>query len=144
MAEYPGNVIPSPSYTKGTSSVDDELMYSMQGMSQKGVTLKPGQGVLPLGTPLAYETTAKQWVFTKESTVNAGDAVTRGFLRQTVDTGADANGAALQGNIVTRGQVKLAKVTAALTALTGEQTPIADILTDLNARQETVLGYIDF
>lgn len=59
--EYPGNILVTPSFTKGNQSVDDELLYSTAGFSQKGVTLKAGQGVLLLGTALAQKTGDKKW-----------------------------------------------------------------------------------
>lgn len=59
--EYPGNVLYSPNFTKGSSSVDDELLYSTAGFTQKGVTLKGGQGVLLLGTVLGRKTGDKKY-----------------------------------------------------------------------------------
>lgn len=59
--EYPGNAMPVPNFTKGNSTVDDELLYSTVGYTQYGVTLKAGQGVLLLGTALAQKTGDKKW-----------------------------------------------------------------------------------
>lgn len=59
--EFPGNIIPSPGYFKGNFSTDDELMYSMNGYTQKGITIKAGQGVLLLGTVMGRKTGDKKW-----------------------------------------------------------------------------------
>lgn len=61
MVEYPGNIVPAPSYTKYPLSVDDELMYSMKAFSQTGGTVKAGQGVLLLGTVMAQKGGDKKW-----------------------------------------------------------------------------------
>lgn len=109
MAEQIGNHIPAPGYSKGAYVGDDELMYSMQGYTQKGVTLKPGQGVLPLGTVLARETASKQYV-KFVSGGSGGAEVAVGVLRQTVDT--NLSGTYLQ-NIVITGILNLTKVSSA-------------------------------
>jgi hypothetical protein len=105
--EYTGNAIPAPGYRTGGGVIDDELMYEMAGYTQKGVTLKPGQGVLLLGTFLKRDTATKQYV----RATQASDAV--GVLRQSVDTGLNPAGAVWQGNIVLQGLLKFAKVSAA-------------------------------
>lgn len=111
MTNYTGNAIPAPGYAKGTSTVDDELLYSTVGYTQKGVTLKPGQGVLLLGTLLKQDSATKQYV-------KATDSTAEGVLRQTTDTGTDANGQVWQGNIVLMGLLKLDRVTAANSGVT--------------------------
>ena len=136
--EYPGNLIPSPTYNKpGDISVDDELLYSTAGFTQKGVTLAPGQGVLLLGTVLARRDADKLWVaYAAGGTGGAGTA--RGLLRQSVDTGTDEDGPRLQNNIVISGIVKLDRVDAANTVAVG------DIATALGGRVDDVLGYLSF
>lgn len=144
--EYPGNAIPAPGYFKGNDTKDDELLYSTAGYTQKGVTLAPGKGVLLLGQPLAYNSTTKLWEPTLATqTGSTGNNVSRGYLRQTVDTGTDSSASAkkFQNNIVIKGAVKLSKVAAAVTAYSGSQT-VANSITDLNGRQDTVLGFIEF
>ena len=106
MVEYTGNAIPAPGFRTGGGVVDDELMFSMEGYSQKGITLKPGQGVLLLGTLIKQDPATKQYV-----RATASDA--QGVLRSTVDTGSSAQGQVWQNNIVTMGQLKFAKVSAA-------------------------------
>lgn len=142
MPEYPGNAIPSPGYWQASPTTDDELLASMNGYTQWGVTLKAGQGVLLLGTPLAYETTTKRWVATLATGSN-GITTARGFLRQTVDTGSDSGGKEFQNNIVTFGAIKLAKVTAAIAAVSGAKA-LADVLVDVGGRQDTVFGIVKF
>lgn len=61
MVEFPGNIMQSPSYTKTAFSQDDELLYSTHRFTQKGVTLKAGQGVLKLGLVLAQKASDKKW-----------------------------------------------------------------------------------
>lgn len=100
-----GNSMPGPGYAVGTTSVNDELMYSMIGYTQHGVTLKPGQGVLLLGTFIKQDPATKMYV---KATTDA-----EGVLRQTTDTGTDPNGQRWQANIVEAGMLKLDKVTAA-------------------------------
>jgi hypothetical protein len=109
MATYDqiGNSIPAPSFRKGGSTVDDELLYSTVGYTQKGVTLKPGQGVLLLGTLIKKDTSTKYYVKTTDP------ATAEGVLRQTTDTGSSADAQIWQQNIVIAGILKLSKLQAA-------------------------------
>lgn len=125
---YPGNAIPAPSYVSGGSTTDNELLYSANGYTQKGVTLKPGQGVLLLGTLIKQDPTTKQYV---KATTNP-----EGILRQTVDTGSDANGQVWLGNILYGGLLKLSLVSAANSGV--------DVSTVLNARVNAVQGFFKF
>lgn len=104
--EYTGNAIPAPGYAKGGVSTDDELLFSTVGYTQKGVTLKSGQGVLLLGTFLKQDTASKKYV--KTTAANA-----EGVLRQTTDTGTSEDDQSWLGNIVITGLLKLSKVQAA-------------------------------
>jgi len=131
--EFPGNVIPAPGYRKGNQSLDDELLYSTAGYTQKGVTLAPGQGILPLGCVLGRVTSTKLWKVYNNSNSD-GTEVARGLLRNTVDTGTDTSAASFQGNIVIQGIAKNSKVSGADSAA----------LVDLNARQDTVLDTFTF
>lgn len=137
MVQYPGNAIPSPTFSRGDVSLDDELLYSTVGFTQKGITLKAGQGVLKLGTPMGQATADKRWYAYGDANAD-GTQVCRGFLRQTVDTGTDANGAEFQGNLVIAGMVKLSKVTASGVAFD------AAAIADLNGRSDAVLDYFSF
>jgi hypothetical protein len=131
--EFPGNIIPAPGYWKGGSTVDDELLYSAVGYTQKGITLKAGQGVLQLGQAMARETATKKWV-KYNNAGGGGTDVCRGILRQTVDTGTDAAGKEFQGNLVIRGILKNSKIA-------GIDAPgIADLV----ARVDTVLDTFTF
>lgn len=109
--EFPGNAIPAPGYAKGGQTIDQELLYSANNYTQKGVTLKPGQGVLPLGTLLKQDSASKQYV-------KANDNTATGILRMTVDTGTDAAGQAFLGNILYSGLLKLSLVAAANSGVT--------------------------
>jgi len=118
----PGYVSPTATYT------DPEIMYSMEGYTQKGVTLAGGQGVLAAGTVLGQKTADK--LYYAYSNANAdGTQTARGILRTGADTGG-AGAPAQQGNIVIRGIVKL-------NAVVGLD---AAALTDLGATQDTVLN----
>lgn len=129
--EYTGNAIPAPGLATGASTSNDELLYSANNYIQKGITLKPGQGVLLLGTLLKQDTATKKYV---KATL-AGDA--QGILRHTVDTGADANAQGWLGNILYSGLVKLAKVQAANSGVTIDNTV-------LNGTANAVAGFFKF
>lgn len=129
--EYTGNAIPAPGFRSGGGVIDDELLFSTQGYTQKGVTLKAGQGVLLLGTALKQDATSKRYV----RATAAEDAT--GFLRQSVDTGSDPAGQEWQGNIVTMGMLKLAKVSAANSGIN-----VSGGL--LGSRVDAVQGYFKF
>ena len=131
MAEYTGNAIPAPGYRTGGGVIDDELLFSTEGgFTQKGVTLKPGQGILLLGSLLTQDSGTKMYV--KGTTANA-----TGILRQTVDTGTDPNGQVWQGNIVLTGLLKLSKVSAANSG----QDVMGGVL---GSRVDPVQGYFKF
>lgn len=130
MADQIGNSIPAPGYATGGTYVDDELLYSTAGFTQKGVTLKPGQGILLLGTMLKQDAATKQYV--KTTTPSECE----GFLRQTTDTGSSAQAQVFQQNIVIAGILKVAKVKAANSGVT---------LTSISgARVNEVIGFLKF
>lgn len=126
---YVGNAIPAPSYVEGGFTTNDELLFSANDYHQRGVTLKPGQGVLLLGTLLKQDPTSKMYV-------KATDNTATGILRQTVDTGLDAAGQVWQANILYAGTLKLSKVSAANSGVT--------LTSVLNARVNTVAGFFKF
>jgi hypothetical protein len=133
--EYVGNIIPAPGFYKGNTSYDPELLYSTARFTQKGVTLAPGQGILPLGQAMAQRTADKLWV--KYNDGGSGGAnVCRGILRRGVDTGADSSSDArvYQGNVVISGILKLELVVGSDAAA----------LVDLNARTDSVFGTYTF
>lgn len=127
--EYYGNSMPAPGYAgPSTFTVDDELLYSTVGFTQKGVTLKPGQGVLLLGTLLKKDTSTKYYV---KATSDA-----EGVLRQTTDTGTAPGGQLWQANIVITGILNLDKVSAANSGVT--------LTTVLGAQVNTVMKTFKF
>lgn len=105
--EFPGNAIPAPGFAQGGSSVDEELLFSTAGWTQKGVTLKAGQGVLRLGTLLKQEASSKLYV----KATSGADAI--GVLRMTVNTGTSETDQKYLGNIVYAGLLKLAHLKSA-------------------------------
>lgn len=245
MAEYPGNIMPSPGYSRTGTYQDDELLYSTHRFTQKGITLKAGQGVLKLGTVMGQKAGDKKWYAYNDAgtsgstnevqsiteggsgltsftltysgqttssltasttsaaiqaalialsnigpadvvvtgpagsstgpwnveftgtladtnvaemtatptggtgtvtiaTATAGNTadgtdVARGFLRQTVDTGALSTGSDFQGNLVISGILKLSKITAAATPNLD-----ANAIADLNGRSDTVMDTFTF
>jgi hypothetical protein len=62
MVDREGNVLKVPGSSVKAEVRGDELLASYARFTQKGVTLKAGQGVLELGTPLARETSTKKYV----------------------------------------------------------------------------------
>lgn len=109
---YTGNAIPAPGFRGGRRTVDDEILYSANNYTQKGVTLKPGQGVLLGGTFLDQDDATKQYVKTTTP------ANVKGVLRKTVDTGASTDGQVWLANILYGGLVKLDKIQAANSGVT--------------------------
>lgn len=105
--QYTGNAIPAPGIRQGDNVGDDEILYSTTGYVQKGVTLKPGQGVLRAGTFLKQDASTKTYV----KTTTAGDV--EGVLRKTVDTGATSEAQVWLANILYGGALKLGAVKAA-------------------------------
>jgi len=128
MTMYTGNFSPAPGLATGASSVDQELLYSTVGYTQKGVTLKPGQGVLLLGTLIKQDSTTKQYI---KATTDP-----EGVLRQTVDTGTDASGQAWQANIVTMGMLRYDLMSQANSGVT-----LASVL---GAQVNSVMGFFKF
>jgi hypothetical protein len=130
MVDQIGNSIPAPDYREGGTYVDDELLFSTVGYTQKGVTLKPGQGVLLLGTGIKQDAATKLYV----KTTTPADI--EGFLRQTTDTGSSADAQKFQQNIVIAGILKLAKVQAANSGVT--------LSSIVGARINSVIGSFKF
>lgn len=132
--EYMGNTIPAPGLSiDNLSTTDQELKYSSAGFSQKGGTIKGGQGILPIGTVMARDTVSKQWVkFVSGGSNGAG--VAAGILRKTVDT-KEAGDGKFQGNIVFRGTLKYdlissangSELSAAVTALGANTNPTLNV-----------------
>ncbi len=129
MADQFGNAVPSPGYSQKAPVTDSEVLYSTAGYTQKGVTLAGGNGVLPAGCVLGRVTATKKWKQYNNS-ANDGTEVARGILRKTTDTGSGD----VQANIVIRGILKNSMVSGA----------DASALTDLGARQDSVLGTFTF
>lgn len=138
-----GNVLAAPAINlvpafgagwQANFTKDDELLYSTNGgFTQKGVTLAPGQGILPLGTLLARSTVDKLWYAYQTGGAN-GLGAPHGVLRQSVDTGAAGTTRRLLGNIVIAGILKNDKVSGADAAA----------VTALGARVDTVMGTFRF
>lgn len=126
--------IPAPGFISPTATfTDPEILASTTGHSQRGVTLAPGQGVLPAGQALAQKTADKLW-YKYDNTQADGREVCRGFLRKPADTGAPGATELQQGNLVYTGILSN-------NALVGVD---AAAKTDLNAVVDDVLGTFKF
>jgi len=121
--------IPAPTYGEEPYQTPDEIMYSMEGYTQKGATFLAGAGVLPGGTVVGRITASKKWTV-YDNGAGDGTEVARGILRHTIDTTAGD----VQANMVVAGLVKNSKVSGADAAA----------ITDLNARVDTVLDIFRF
>lgn len=137
MTEYIGNTIPAPGLSiNNPGTTDQELKASSAGFSQKGGTLKGGQGVVLIGTVLARDTVSKQWVKYDADGTNGAD-VPGGILRKTVDTGSVSGDGGYQANIVFRGSLRYdlvssangAELSAAVTALGAKANTVLNIFT---------------
>jgi hypothetical protein len=130
-----GNSTPGASVEDGATLSTEEILYSTQGWTQKGVTIAPGIGIIERGTVMGQVTATKLWVpYTDGADNGAGSDVARGVLRQSVDTGTAGETKRYVGNIVIRGILKSDLLSGAT----------ANALTDLGARTDTVLGTFTF
>lgn len=131
--EYRGNAIPAPGFYQGNSTDQTEILYSVVGFTQKGITLKPGIGVIPAGCLMGQVTATKLWAPYNDA-LSDGTQTARGVLRTSVDTGTDAAGKRYMGNLVIQGIIKSS-------AISGSD---ANGITDLKAVTDTVLGTFKF
>lgn len=129
MSDSVGNVIYAPGASKTPYTTDNELLASGKNWSQFGVTLKQGQGVLAVGTPLTKDSGTGTYV-AAASTATSGVV---GFLRLETDTGVAGTTLPRMGDVVYTGVLKysLIKAANANTDLT------AGLLTSLGARVDT-------
>lgn len=128
-ASREGNVVRVPSFSKKSEVIPIELLYSYSRLTQKGCTLKPGQGVLEAGTPLKKDSSTNYLVAD-----SPGSSSTRGILRHSVDTGSSTSDPAHGASIVTAGVVKADVVKAA----NGNADLAAAALTALGGRYDTM------
>lgn len=126
-----GNVLLAPGFSQKAEVRANEILYSTAGHTQKGVTLKSGQGVLLEGTPLAYDSSTKRYVKA------AAAADVAGFLRLAVDTGASVSDQNKLGNIVLGGYVKTAAIPLGSLVL-------AEVATALGGTVNAQFGYLKF
>ena len=128
-----GNVLLPPGLSVISEVKGDEILASYARFTQKGYTIKSGQGIIPAGTVMYRETSSKKYVIQ-----NSGNGLARGILRKAVDTGASGAGADRLGNLVLSGIVKLSLMKDSLGAAIGSgSTPtLASVTSDLNARSD--------
>jgi hypothetical protein len=115
-----------PGYTKptheyGTAFGDEfhaekvlELLQSMHGYTQFGVTLAGGQGVVPTGCAIARRTSTKKY-YVYSATASDGTQNCAGFLRDARDTGGSSSPAGkvatdALGNLVVAGLLNLSVI----------------------------------
>lgn len=135
MADREGNVLKVPGTSVKAEVKGDEILGSMVGLTQKGLTLKQAAStVLETGTVLKVSSTAKKYAGAAKADV----AGALGILRK----GVDISGGDALANVVLAGTVKGSKVrytddadglsTAELQALAaalgGRYEPIHDYL----------------
>lgn len=130
MASRQGNVILAPGFS--TTSVADpaELLYSEEGLLQKGVTLVPDQGIYEVGTPLEYDSATKRY---KKATAAANVVA---FVRIAVDTAAPAK----MASVVFGGTIKAAVIPVIATVT----NDLAALATALKGKYNAQLGFIKF
>lgn len=128
-----GNAIPSPGFFQQGTTTDDELLASAIGWTQVGITLKAGQGLVPLGTIMGQITATKRWVPYATGATD-GSQVPQGALRSSIETGTDPAGHEFQGNLVVKGTLKLNKIANA----------DAGAIAALKARTSTILNTFTF
>ena len=138
-----GNVLYAPGTGSKAFTTDLELLSSTVGWRQVGVTLKVGQGVLPVGTPLKLDSATGTYV----PTANDGTAA-EGFLRLQTDTGVSGEIPKL-GNLVTKGSLKYSVIKAALVFLGATSTSSSPALSTgainaLNGRIDSYRDEFDF
>jgi len=112
--------------------LDQELLYSTVGYTQKGVTVAGGQGILPIGTVLGRKTTDKKY-YVYATGNSDGTQTAHGILRNAIDTGS-TGAPDQQANIVIRGILNLSLVSGA----------DSGALTTLDARTDSILGTFTF
>lgn len=106
-----------------------ELLYSTAKFTQKGATVAGGQGVIPLGTVLAYNTATHKYVpYAAAGANGAGTPV--GVLRRSIDT--------------TRGDQVTNIVISGICKLELMHGLDAGAVTALNGRSDTNMGTFSF
>lgn len=128
MAE--GDVLRAPGVWDRAEAAEKEILASMAGLHQKGVTLKAGQGFIAAGTPIAPDTDGLFVV----AEGGEGDAAAQGVTRLSVNTGSGEDTPRKLANIVLAGVVKV-------DALPGD-TP-EDRLTAAQAVATALSGRVD-
>jgi hypothetical protein len=128
--DYTGNSVPAAGFYESGFTNDDELLWSAHNYVQKGVRLKPGQGVLLLGTFLKQDTATKQYV-----RATAADATA--ILRKTTGTGTTPDAKAWMANILLAGFLKLDRVQKA-------NPDVADVGTYPKSTVDAAQGYFKF
>jgi hypothetical protein len=134
MADAYGNPLDPPGTSQVAEVKPGDILASYARFTQKGVTLKGGQGVLAAGTVLGRETATKKYLAYDDANSPAGIGVAKGVLRENVDTGPSGAPKDKLGNIIMSGIVKYSK-------LVGYD---ANAGTDLNGRVDTDRDWLIF
>jgi hypothetical protein len=138
MTAREGNVLKVPGHTTKTEVKGDEILGGYaQGITQKGLTIKAGSGVLEAGTLLKVSSTAKKY---EGVAAAAGISGTVGILRK----GVDASGATdVLANYVGGGNVKVSALKYADGTSVGA-SDLAAVATALKGRIDAIHGYLIF
>jgi hypothetical protein len=119
--EVVGN-LPLPGYRSVGSFTDDEVLASMMGYFQKGVTVLGGQGIIPKGCILGRVTASKKYKVYNVANTD-GTQTARCVLRHSVDTGTGVTAADTLANVLYAGRLKYNSISGmsagALTDLAG-------------------------
>lgn len=136
MADQRGNVLYAPGFNKTAEFLPKEIMGSMAGLVQKGVTMEPGNGDVEAGTVLGKVTATGRYAPYATAATN-GTQTAACILRLGVDTGAAADAATAPvrlGSVVLSGVLKEDQ-------LVGLD---AGAKTALGGRSDSVHGYFIF
>lgn len=122
MAQEYFEKIPAPWVSGPTGTYNSpELLYSTAGFTQKGVTLKGGLGVIPIGTIMGRNPETKCY----EPVTDENGFYPAGIMRRSADLGGEGS-LDQQGNIVIQGIVKLSLVKGASPAVIEKMKAVVD------------------
>lgn len=140
MTAREGNVLKVPGTSAKVEVKGDEILGGYASLTQKGVTILSGAGVLEAGTALTVSGTPKKYKGTAAADVDGTtDPVCIGILRNAVDaTSTDVLANYVSSGVVKTSALKLANGTAMNT------TQIGNLATLLNGRVDTVHNFLIF
>ena len=134
MADREGNVLNPPGFSQGVEVKGTEILGSYSRLTQKGLTILGGSGVLEAGTVLKVSGTPKKYnAGVKAGTGTVGilrdsvDATTKDKLANVVLSGV-VKGAAIKASDALAGGLTGAELTTLAGVLGGRYDPVHDYL----------------